>query len=227
MIYTYDDASLYVNLFIPSTLEWKEKGVTLRQLTKIPDEEQTNLELQMKEPQEFSLKIRHPHWVEKGKLKISVNGKPQKITSSPSGFAEIKRTWKTGDKIIVQLPMKLSITPLTPAQKFVSFAYGPVILAAEFESDDLKKEDYWNEHDNGGRRKTVAQTVPIENIPALTGSPEDIAAKTKKVSASPLTFKIKGYTLMPFNQIHFVAMCCIFRLVIRQKSRNPMVKMNC
>ncbi|WP_193391217.1 beta-L-arabinofuranosidase domain-containing protein, partial [Candidatus Symbiothrix dinenymphae] len=61
MIYTSDNRSLYVNLFIPSTLEWKAKGVTLRQTTKIPDEEQTSIELQMKKTQAFSLKIRHPY----------------------------------------------------------------------------------------------------------------------------------------------------------------------
>jgi len=205
MIYTCDDTSLYVNLFIPSTLEWKEKGISLRQLTTIPNEEQTVLELQMRKSQTFSLKIRHPYWVEKGKLKVTVNGKEMKTVSSPSQFAEIKRKWKKGDKIVVQLPMQLSVTPLTDSKKFVSFAYGPVTLAAEIESADLKHEDYWSEEDHAGTRKNVVHNVPLENIPVLTGSLEDIAAKTKKVSASPLTFKIEGrdYTLIPFNRIHY------------------------
>jgi hypothetical protein len=199
----------------------------LQQLTKIPEEEQTNLELQMKEPQEFSLKIRHPYWVEKGKLKILVNGKSQKISSSPSGFAEIKRTWKTGDKIVVQLPMKLSVTPLTPAQKFVSFAYGPVILAAKFESSDLKKEDFWHEQDTRGTRKGILQSIPIEKIPVLTGSPEDIVRKTKRVPGKDLSFRTEGlgipddYTLIPFNHIHYSRYVLYFPLAQPTDRQKP------
>ena len=84
MIYAYDDKFLYVNLFIPSELWWKEKGIAIKQTTKIPDEEQTVLEIQTDNPQEFSLKIRHPYWVAKEKMKILINGKLYKISSSPS-----------------------------------------------------------------------------------------------------------------------------------------------
>ncbi|GHV68901.1 hypothetical protein FACS1894199_16850 [Bacteroidia bacterium] len=216
MIYTYDARSLYVNLFIPSTLEWKAKGVTLRQTTKIPDEEQTSIELQMKKAQTFSLKIRHPYWVESGKLTVTVNGEVQKIVSTSSQFVEINRKWKDGDKIVVQLPMKLSVTPLTPSQKFVSFAYGPVILAAEINSKDLDKEDYWDEHDNWGGRNTVAHFVPARKIQSLTGTPENILNRTKKVSASPLTFKTEGnYTLIPFNRIHYSRYVVYFPVGLR------------
>ncbi|GAP71916.1 hypothetical protein SAMD00024442_20_1 [Candidatus Symbiothrix dinenymphae] len=212
MIYTCDNRSLYVNLFIPSTLEWKAKGVTLRQTTKIPDEEQTSIELQMKKSQAFSLKIRHPYWVESGKLTVTVNGEVQKIVSTSSKFVEINRKWKNGDKIVVQLPMQLSVTPLTPSQKFVSFAYGPVILAAEIDSKDLGKKDYWNEHDNWGLRNTVAHSVPVRKISSL----ETILNQTKKVSASPLTFKTEGnYTLIPFNRIHYSRYVVYFPVAIR------------
>jgi hypothetical protein len=79
------------------------------------------------------------------------------------------------------------------------------MLAAEFDSSDLKKSDYWDKHDNGGKRATVAQQVSLARIPVLTGTLDDIAKKTKKESASPLRFKIEGtdYTLIPFNRIHY------------------------
>jgi DUF1680 family protein len=42
-IYFHDDSSLYVNLFIPSELTWKDKGLTVRQLTKYPEQDTTSL----------------------------------------------------------------------------------------------------------------------------------------------------------------------------------------
>ncbi|MDR0522044.1 MAG: glycoside hydrolase family 127 protein, partial [Planctomycetaceae bacterium] len=204
MIYTHNDDVLYVNLFIPSTLTWKEKGITLRQTTNIPDEEQTVLDLQLSEPKTFALNIRHPYWTAKDSLKVSLNGEEQKISSSPSEFVTINRQWKNGDKITVSLPMKLEVLPLTSSQKFVSFQYGPVVLAAKADSGDVKKSDYWSMHDHAGNRD---KGLPLEKIPHLTGTPEEIAAKTKKVSVSPLTFQTEAapenYTLMPLNRIHF------------------------
>ncbi|MDR3181638.1 MAG: glycoside hydrolase family 127 protein [Planctomycetaceae bacterium] len=210
MIYAYDDEALYVNLFIPSTLHWKDKGVKLTQKTKIPDEEQTVLELQLDEPKELTLKIRLPHWVEAGKMQIVLNNEQGVThggyqTSDDSRFVTIKGKFKSGDKIVVQLPMRLTVTPLLPSEKFVSFSYGPVVLAAQYNSSDLKKSDYWDKHDHWGQRKNVVHQIPLERIPMLTGTLDEIAKKTQKVSASPLRFKIEGtdYTLIPFNRIHY------------------------
>jgi DUF1680 family protein len=209
LIYAHDENSLFVNFFIPSAVQWKEKGISLTQQTKIPDEEQTILEIQTDVPKEFSLKIRHPQWVENGQLKIFVNGKKQRINTKKSQFAEIKRLWKSGDKVAVRLPMKLNAEPLTPSEKFISFTYGPVVLAAEYDSGDLKKEDYWHDSDPHGHRRNIVHQLPPEQFSAFTGSPEDIVQKTKKISASPLTFRTEGgvspsdYTLIPFYRIHY------------------------
>jgi hypothetical protein len=200
MIYTYDADSLYVNLFIPSVVNWKEKGITLKQETKIPDEEQTVLTLQLAAPAEFSLKIRHPAWVAEKQLSISINGETQTVESKPSQFIELKRRWQNGDKVVVKLPMKLSVAPLTAANKFFSFTYGPVVLAAEVDSGNLKKSDYWDKHDNWGGRKNVVHTATVAG---LKGTPEEIAVRTQKVSANPLSFKVDDYTLIPFNRIHY------------------------
>ena len=44
-IYWHDADGLFVNLFIPSELTWRDKGVTLRQQTRFPAEDTTRLEL--------------------------------------------------------------------------------------------------------------------------------------------------------------------------------------
>jgi len=209
MIYSYDDKSLYVNMFIPSVFSWKEKGIVIKQFTKIPDEEQTVLEIQTNTPREFSLKIRHPYWVEKEEMKILINGKTCKTSSLVSQFSEIKRVWKSGDKVTIQLPMKLRVEPLTPSEKFVSVSYGPVVLAAEFPSEDLKKSDYWDAGDNVGARSSLRHNFQLENFSWFIGTTNDIAGKIVKVSSSPLVLSTKNarypdsYSLVPLNRIHY------------------------
>jgi hypothetical protein len=63
LIYAYDDANIYVNLFIPSTLEWKEQNISLKQVTKFPYEEKTEITLNLQKPQKFAVKVRYPSWV--------------------------------------------------------------------------------------------------------------------------------------------------------------------
>lgn len=226
MIYTYDDASLYVNLFIPSELRWKEKGIVIRQQTKIPDEEQTVLEIQTETPLEFSLKIRHPYWVEAGKMKIRVNDKVFKVNSSPLHFAEIKRTWKAGDRVTVELPMKVRVEPLTEERKFVSISYGPVVLAAPYPSEDLRKNDYFHPDDWHGNRASVRHTFPLESISKMTGTPKEIAGKLEKISNSSLTFRTKGaaypkdYTLVPLHRLHYTRYVVYFPTDRLQDEKN-------
>ncbi|MCY2986826.1 MAG: glycoside hydrolase family 127 protein, partial [Planctomycetota bacterium] len=103
-IYFHDgDKSLYVNLFIASELNWKARGLKLRQETKYPDEPASRLTLTCEQPHELSLRIRHPWWATAG-LKICVNGQPQSLASQPGSYALVTRTWKTGDTVELAMP---------------------------------------------------------------------------------------------------------------------------
>ena len=95
MIYSRSpaDDALHVNLFIASELNWKSKGVRLRQETRFPDEPAATLRINCTQPVQFALKIRHPAWVLPGALKIAVNGRQQVVDSRPGAYAAIERTW--------------------------------------------------------------------------------------------------------------------------------------
>ena len=73
-IYTHSKDSLYLNLFIASEFNWKEKGVKIKQETNFPYEEQTKLTI-TEGKSNFNLLVRYPIWVKEGGLKILVNGK--------------------------------------------------------------------------------------------------------------------------------------------------------
>jgi DUF1680 family protein len=144
-IYFYSTNSLYVNLFIASTLDWKEQGVYLTQETKFPDAEKSTLIFQCAQPQKFTLNIRRPYWAGDG-YAIIVNGKSLDVKgSSPSSYISIKRAWRSGDKVEIHLPRVLHLQAMPDNPDRVAVLYGPLVLAGMLgpENDpNADKSDY-------------------------------------------------------------------------------------
>ncbi|KYP13184.1 beta-L-arabinofuranosidase domain-containing protein, partial [Flavihumibacter sp. CACIAM 22H1] len=123
-----DNRSLYVNLFIPSVLDWKERGIRVEQATNFPEEEQTSLTI--KGNGKFSVFIRVPGWATNGFL-VSINGKTQNLTARPGTYLEINRSWKNGDCINLRMPFNFWLDPVIDQQNIASLFYGPILLAAQ------------------------------------------------------------------------------------------------
>ena len=81
MIYARSDKDLYVNLFIPSTLTWKQQKVVLRQVNNFPEVPETTLIFDAAGKSEFDLKLRCPEWTTPSEVKILINGKQEKSTA--------------------------------------------------------------------------------------------------------------------------------------------------
>ncbi len=79
-IYFHDGESIYVNLFIPSELAWREKGITVRQETRFPEEEVTHLTITADRPVHLALRVRYPSWAHG--LTVTVNGVRQTIAAT-------------------------------------------------------------------------------------------------------------------------------------------------
>ncbi|MFV8376280.1 beta-L-arabinofuranosidase domain-containing protein [Flavobacterium sp. LB1P71] len=208
LIYAHDKQNLYVNLFIPSTLNWKEKGITLTQNTKFPFEEQSSIRLTLKKSQQFTIKFRYPSWVENGKMKITVNNKEISLTKDVNSYVSIERKWKTGDVIAVVLPMQNKTEQLPDKSAWVSFVRGPIVLAAVTDTTDLV-----GLHADDSRMGHIANgpIYPIEDAPLLVSNNSHLATSLKAVANKPFTFsasdliyqeKYKNLQLVPFFQIH-------------------------
>ncbi|MGC8829202.1 MAG: beta-L-arabinofuranosidase domain-containing protein [Verrucomicrobiia bacterium] len=128
-IYFHDNDSIYVNLFIPSVVKWSKRGVVLKQESAFPYSDQIKFTVECSQPQDLTLKIRHPHWA-KGELKVKVNGKDFAVNSKPSTYAEIKREFRNGDVVEVSLPMSLRTESMPDNPNRIAVFYGPVLLAA-------------------------------------------------------------------------------------------------
>jgi len=122
-----NDGSLYVNLFIPSTLNWKEKGVKITQQTLLPQGDKTELTINTTKASSFSIKLRKPKWSEG--VTIAVNGVSQKIAPDETGYFVINRSWKNNDKITYTTPEKLHTEAMPDNSDRRAVFYGPVLLA--------------------------------------------------------------------------------------------------
>ncbi len=128
------DGGLYVNLFIPSELNWKSKGVTIRQENSFPEKNITNFVISTKRPVEFPLYIRNPKWANNS-AKVKVNGKEINPQVNPEGYLVISQSWKEGDKIEIAFPMSIYTESMPDNANRIAFLYGPVVLAAQLGKD--------------------------------------------------------------------------------------------
>ncbi len=123
------DGSVYVNLFIASTLTWKEKNITITQQTAFPQSESVLLSVTTSKPQKFTLRIRKPEWVNDAQFMI--NKKIIQPALEANGYWSIARTWKKGDHVEIVLPMKLHTQPMPDNANRVAVLYGPIVLAGD------------------------------------------------------------------------------------------------
>jgi uncharacterized protein len=139
-IYAHQQDTLYVNLFIPSQLNWKEQGVTLTQETLFPDDEKVTLRIDKAAKKNLTLMIRIPEWAGNSKgYEITINGKKHlsDIQTGASTYLPIRRKWKKGDMITFHLPMKVSLEQIPDKKDYYAFLYGPIVLATSTGTENL------------------------------------------------------------------------------------------
>jgi uncharacterized protein len=129
--YFCDAKNLFVNLYIPSVLRWNYNGteVSLTQKSSYPHDGSIEFEFSGPKPTDLILNLRIPAWAD-GAL-ISVNGKRWKNPIAPGSFASIQRKWKNGDRVELELPMRMRLESLDSANPdIVALLRGPLVLFA-------------------------------------------------------------------------------------------------
>jgi DUF1680 family protein len=195
-----DQKTLYVNQFLPSTLNWRQKSITLRQETKFPAGDTTRLALTCARPTKFALKIRRPTWAPG--MTVAVNGKHVPMTIGSDGYISLSRTWHSGDVVEVGLPMSLRMQPLPNAPEVQAVMYGPMLLA-----------DAMGRAGMDSLPDIQPSQSPYNNLPALTGAvfvseAGDLNTHIHPVPGQDLTFRTEGLgqpadvTLIPLYQMH-------------------------
>jgi hypothetical protein len=212
--YFHNEQSLWVNLFFASEVNWREKGVTLRQETRFPDEAGTRLTIQAKSPARFTLNVRVPYWADAAS--VTVNGKPfqPKQKLAPSSYAKIDRTWKNGDRVEVKLPMRLHLQTVPDDPTLAAIMYGPVVLAGELGTENLDAKRIYSDD------KVLHGGFSAIAVPELFGDRNALDKWIQPVSEkkdAALTFRTVGaghpqdVTLSPFYRLFDQRYCVYWR----------------
>jgi len=119
---------VYVNLYVPSKLTWSKGSIT--QTTAYPDQNLVTMKLRLSSPAEFAIYLRIPGWAGKG-TSVSINGRRERALPQPGTFLALRRTWKTGEVIELDLDQPLrteAVDAQTPDR--VAVMRGPQVLFA-------------------------------------------------------------------------------------------------
>ena len=206
MIYAHKgNDQLFVNLFIPSTLEWGD--INIEQSTSFPDEEGTSVIVTSKKGKnkKFTLNIRVPEWVNEGELSLTINGKTEKVNIA-DGYVKVNRSWKDGDKLHISMPMHLRAIDMPDNSHNYSFLYGPIVLASRM---GTQRQDGMFADDSRGGHIAQGPRLPLQNMPVVVGSTDDILSHITKTDGK-MEFTLKGVSpenyegmkLEPFYRIH-------------------------
>jgi DUF1680 family protein len=207
-IYWHDDDGLYVNLFVASDLDWKEKGFRLRHETKFPEQPGTTLTVSADRPVQLEMHLRVPEWLSAAPV-VKVNGKALDASAAPGSYLTISRLWKNGDRVEMSLPMQLHVEAMPDDPHMQAILYGPVVLAGDLGSEGLTEKLIIgpNEPEMRPSRRAGAEARPV--VPPLeipTFRAAGAAPSTWiKPGDKPLTFRTTGQrkdvTLVPLNSI--------------------------
>lgn len=198
-----EDDVLYVNLFVASELNWKDRKMVIRQQTAFPYAESSVVEV-AKGKGTFILKVRKPSWCEN----FTVKGVGFDADSyEENGFVCIKRKWKKGDQVKISMPMHAYIKPMINVPQYVAIMYGPILLGMKTGTEDMRSliADDSRFGQYAGGKKLALDEAPI----LLPKHLDDIAKNLKPVPGKPLHFKLATHMentidgeLQPFFEIH-------------------------
>jgi DUF1680 family protein len=190
-IYYESSDRFWVNLYVPSTANWKSAGVQFAMDTDFPEGEKATLKLTLKQPKQFTLALRRPSWAENG-FEIRVNGESFKDVSGPGTYVALKRRWKTGDVVTIALPKSLRVEGLADNPNRAALMWGPLVLAG-----DLGAER------RGGSTDPIPSFVTESRPIDQWLKPEDTAGNFRTEGIGRLTDRSqKEIELVPFYRLH-------------------------
>ena len=202
-IYYHTNDSLYINLFIPSQLNWKEKGLQLKQETTFPENGVTICTIEKAPAASMALHIRYPSWATDG-VSVKVNGKQQRIQQKPGSYIVLQRKWKSGDKVEVNFSMALHTIATSDNGAKAAILYGPIVLAGEMGTENFHGSQPYSNPWVRNDYYTYDYQVPIGMNVSLAFDAKNINTAIQPVSGQPLTFKAvkEGIVLKPLYNIH-------------------------
>ncbi|NDV60447.1 glycosyl hydrolase [Bacteroides sp. 519] len=207
LIYAHQEDALLVNLFIPSRVNWQDKGVVLVQETRFPDENKISFRMEQADDEQFTLRVRYPEWAgDFQQIEVNINGQKVSDPGLYMGYLSIDRKWKEGDEVVVTLPMKLEMEQLPDKRNYYSFRYGPIVLATKTGTESMT--GLYADDSRGGHIAHGAK-IPLDKAPTIISETQNILANFKKSDIGNLSFAYTGEAypaksleFIPFFRLH-------------------------
>jgi uncharacterized protein len=197
-IYFQQGNSLWVNLYIPSELDWREAGLVVRQEGDIARGEPVRFTVVKAGKQTSTLNFRIPHWIS-GPAVLTLNGKMKERTGKPSTYLSLKRKWKEGDVVTLTLPAALRLERAKDNSSMVSLFFGPVLLAGELGRDNMP-------NDRGD--KDAYLKMPAVAVPEIASASANPADWLQPIQGATLAFQahdagaVDGIVFRPLYEVH-------------------------
>ena len=185
-LYYESGDKLWVNLYAPSTADWKAAGVKMEMATDLPIGQTATLKLTPQAPKKFTLELRRPFWAGDG-FSVKVNG-AARDAAVPDSYVEINRTWKKGDKVEMVLPKTLRIEPLADNPNRVAVLWGPLVLAGDL-GPELERKEEWEQ-------------AAEKQAPVFVTAAQSVDQWLKPVAGKPGTFLTSGVGLTHGYRFH-------------------------
>jgi uncharacterized protein len=186
--------NLYINLFIPSELNWATRRASVRLETSLPYDDKVSVSFSLRKNQIFTVLIRKPKWAADG-IKVFVNGEFLKVETNASGYLEVNRLWENNDQLVIIFPMDIYLETMPDNADRIAFLYGPLVLAADL-GDTLPD--------------------PVYGTPVLLTDNRNFNDWVKTVDMKTLTFETtqvgqpQQITLRPFYTLYDKYYCVYF-----------------
>ena len=227
-IYTRVGDNLFVNLYAASELNWRDKGIVLRQETAFPYGETSRITVAQAPSGKagtFTLQVRYPGWVKRGQFQVKVNGKLVGTNhgvgeeligpvTGPSSYVPITRQWKKDDVVEIAFPMYNYVKYLPNEPQYIALMHGPILLGMKTGTEDLA---HLVADDSRFGQYASGRKLPINEAPILIyNNIEDIANQLQPIAGKPLHFTLNtkmenaplpsdaggNRQLQPFFEIH-------------------------
>ncbi|MEO8679346.1 MAG: glycoside hydrolase family 127 protein [Vicinamibacterales bacterium] len=194
--------TLWVNLYAPSTARWDSAGMKFEMQTSFPQGDEAALRMELLAPKAFTLALRRPRWATDG-FGVKINGKIVNTPAAPGSYAEVTRTWVSGDTVSLTLPKRLRLSRLPDNPQKAAVLWGPIVLAGDLGPAPRSRDD----GDGDGVRAaalvppSIVTESPVgEWLTPVGGQPATF--RSARVAQTPGVPAAAAIEFTPFFQVH-------------------------
>ncbi|KNC18646.1 hypothetical protein AC792_10855 [Arthrobacter sp. RIT-PI-e] len=203
LVYSHRGEDLLVNLYLASDLTWEERGLHVRMETDLPRSDTATLSVTASAPTDASLLLRRPSWAQG--MRIDVGGKTVSAEPDADGYVRLHRTWEGTTSVTVRFGLGFHAEALPDGSPWVSYLYGPVVLACRTGQEDVPG---FRATDERMGHVAAGPLLPLAATPVVTAAdPLDAVVLGDRASLTAhLTATVDGeprtFALEPFAGIH-------------------------